>query len=147
MMAETETKTKKRTGRVAPLQELEPIKQKTGEGANRGASKKRVGKVKSQQKEQSSEEKKPVRKRKTKRPKKKGSSLSNINFARTLRSIFLLSVGLLIVYVYYLQTEGVLVSSIQNIWREYKQALISIVVFVAYSGFVFYLGFRKGRKK
>ncbi|MFC3885690.1 hypothetical protein ACFOU2_20320 [Bacillus songklensis] len=138
-----ETKVKKRTGRVSQSQEMEHNKQKSEEGTR----KKRIGKIKNREKEQPQPENKPVRKGKTKKTKKKGSSSPGIDFARTLRSVFLLSVGLLIVYVYYLQTEGVLVSGIQNIWREYKQALLSILVFVAYSALIFYLGFRKGRKR
>lgn len=137
-----ETKMKKRTGKVKRHEEAVPDKQPPkGEGKNK------TGKVKKQPKEASPSAKAPVKKGKQKKAKKKGSMLQSINFARSLRSIFLILVGLLIVYLYYLQTEGVLIARIQYIWSNYKQALLSILGFSAYSGLLFYMGYRRGRKK
>lgn len=134
-----ETKVKRRTGKV---------KRQDGAGHDKqpleGAIKKRTGKVKKQPEEAA---KLPVKKGKQKKAKKKGSMLQSINFARTLRSIFLISIGLLIVYLYYLQTEGMLITGIQRIWSNYKQVLLSLLGFTAYSGLLFYMGFRRGRKK
>lgn len=137
-----ETKARRRTGKVKRQEEANHDKQPP-----EGAGKKSSGKVKKEPKEASPPAKTPVKKGKRKKAKKKGNMLQSINFARTLRSIFLISIGLLIVYLYYLQTEGVLISGIQNIWSHYKQAVLSIIGFVAYSGLLFYMGFRKGRKK
>ncbi|WP_078410172.1 hypothetical protein [Priestia abyssalis] len=136
------TKVKRRTGKVKKQGEVNQDKQQPEETV-----KKRGGKVKKEPKEAPSTTKTPVKKGKQKKVKKKGNMLQSINFARTLRSIFLISIGLLIFYLYYLQTEGVLITGIQHIWSNYKQALFSILGFVAYSGLLFYMGFRKGRKK
>lgn len=137
-----ETKVKRRMGKVKPQEEEKHNKQ-----LSEGASNKRTGKVKKQPKEVPPSAKIPAKKGKQKKRKKKRSMLQSINFARTLRSIFLISIGLLIVYLYYLQTEGILITGIQHVWSNYKQALLSILGFVAYSSLLFYMGVRKGRKK
>lgn len=136
-----ETKMKRRTGKVKKQGEINQDKKPPEE-----TGKKRTVKVKKEPKEAPGPTKTPVKKGKQKKAKKKGNMLQSINFARTLRSIFLISIGLLIVYLYYLQTEGVLITRVQHIWSNYKQVLLSILGFVAYSVLLYYMGFRKGRK-
>ncbi|MDQ0246091.1 hypothetical protein J2S09_003678 [Bacillus fengqiuensis] len=137
-----EAKVRRRTGKVKQQEEANHDKQ-----PSEAAGKKRTGKVKKEPKEAPPPAKATVKKGKKKKANKKGNMLQGINFARTLRSIFLISIGLLIVYLYYLQTEGVLISGIQHIWSNYKQVLLSFLGFVTYSGLLYYMGYRKGRKK
>lgn len=137
-----ETKVKRRTGKVKKQGEVHQRKQPPEETEKKGG-----GKVKKEPKEAPVPTKAPVRKGKQKKAKKKGKVFQDINFARTLRSIFLISIGLLIVYLYYLQTEGVLITRVLHIWSNYKQVLLSLLAFAAYSGLLYYMGYRKGRKK
>jgi hypothetical protein len=127
-----ETKAKRRTGK---LKKAVPQSGKHPE--------EREDQLKSERKESTPPKKKPMKKKK----RKKRNVRQSLYMARIVRSTFLIFVGLLIVYAYYLQTEGVLVKGILNIWHNYKGGLLSILGFAAYSVLVFYMGARKGRKK
>ena len=127
-----ETKVKKRTGKLK--RERENPKEENADLSKDSSSK-------NERKKASPPKKKPAKK------KKKRKAQESIHIARVVRSSFLILVGLFIVYGYYLQTEGVLIEGIVNIWREYKPMLLSVASFIIYSVLLFYMGVRRGRKK
>lgn len=69
------------------------------------------------------------------------------NFFRFLRVIFVILLTLLIVYLYYLQTKGMLLAKILGLWKSYKKLILILSGIVAYSATIFWFGFKMGRKK
>ncbi|MDR7001105.1 hypothetical protein J2Y67_003577 [Neobacillus niacini] len=88
-----------------------------------------------------------IKKSSSKKKKKIIPLLENLNFFHLLKVIFLIFLSLLIVYLYYLHTKGILLSNMALLWKLHKKVIIIILGFVSYSWGVFYLGFRKGRKR
>ncbi|TWD89605.1 hypothetical protein FB550_1262 [Neobacillus bataviensis] len=86
-----------------------------------------------------------IKKSSSKKKKKKTAFLEN-NFFLLLKVAFLISLSLLIVYLYYLHTKGTFISNMALLWNLHKKVIMIIFGFVSYSLGVFYLGFRKGRK-
>ncbi|MBM7651290.1 hypothetical protein [Neobacillus cucumis] len=87
-----------------------------------------------------------IKKYSSKKKKKKATFLENFNFFLLLKVGFLISLSLLIVYLYYLHTKGTFISSMALLWNLHKKVIMIMFGFVSYSLGIFYLGFRKGRK-
>ncbi len=92
-------------------------------------------------------ETKAIKKSPSKKKKQKTAHLENVSFYRLRKVIFLIFLSLLIVYLYYLHTKGTLLSNMALLWKSHKKVMMAIFGFAAYSLGVFYLGFRKGRKR
>jgi hypothetical protein len=73
--------------------------------------------------------------------KKKG-----ISFFELFRLFFLIFLSAFLVYLYYLHTKGALLSDISKLWKQHQKIILAVCGFIAYSGCIFYLGVRKGRK-
>ncbi|MFD0826349.1 hypothetical protein ACT8ZR_11850 [Neobacillus sp. M.A.Huq-85] len=88
-----------------------------------------------------------IKKSSSKKKKQKTAFLEEINIFQLLKVIFLIFLSLLIVYLYYLHTKGTLISNMAVLWKSHKKVIMIIFGFAFYSLGVFYLGYRKGRKR
>ncbi|MEB4869930.1 hypothetical protein P8831_14495 [Priestia megaterium] len=78
---------------------------------------------------------------------KAASILSNIDFIRLFRVLFLaLAVGF-IVYQYILLTKGIFIKTYVDLWHHHKMILLAGAAFIIYTSFIFYLGYRTAKKR
>jgi uncharacterized membrane protein len=85
--------------------------------------------------------------RKVKRKKKKTPFLNDLPFLQLVRLIVIILLACFLVYLYYLQTKGILISTIASRWKQHQKTIEVILGITAYSSVVFYLGYKKGRKR
>lgn len=80
--------------------------------------------------------------------KKKKTSLFSINFDffKVVRFVFLIFLAICLVYLYYLHTKGILVSTMDSLWTKHQKMVEMIVGIIAYTLFVYYLGYQRGKK-
>lgn len=93
--------------------------------------------------------KRKPRKGKGRRKKKKSSStlLYNLDFPRILRLLFFTLIVGMIVYHYYLLTEGRMFDTYINLWNNNKKVLLPGIIFVGYTLVVLNIGIRIGKKR
>ncbi|MGG0461788.1 hypothetical protein [Priestia aryabhattai] len=78
---------------------------------------------------------------------KAASVLSNIDFIRLFRVLFLALVVGFMVYQYILLTKGIFIKTYVNLWHHHKMILLAGAVFIIYTSFIFYLGYRTAKKR
>lgn len=86
--------------------------------------------------------------------KKKKKKQIHTSFPRFLRFAFILLIALIIIYSYYLGTEGVLLEKIKNSYLTVYHFVFNfvrknptIMIAIASYGLVFYLGYFIGKKR
>ncbi|MBS8263832.1 hypothetical protein DYI25_05185 [Mesobacillus boroniphilus] len=70
-----------------------------------------------------------------------------VTFLRLLRFGFLLSLSLIVVYIYYLHLIGNLQQTLLDIWTTHQKVIISLSILITYSTIIFQLGVWRGRKR
>jgi hypothetical protein len=75
------------------------------------------------------------------------SFLGGIGFLHMLRFAFLIFLSLIVVYVYYLYSEGNLQKTILDLWKKHQKVIVSLSIFITYSAIIFQLGVWKGRRR
>jgi hypothetical protein len=83
----------------------------------------------------------------TRKAKKKKKSLLDFELLPVVRLIFLLSLAVFFVYLYYLHTKGILLTTLDVFWKKHQRITEMILGIGGYTGFIYYLGYRKGKKK
>ncbi|MED4068148.1 hypothetical protein [Priestia megaterium] len=78
---------------------------------------------------------------------KVASILSNIDFIRLFRVLFLALVVAFIVYQYILLTKGIFIKTYAALWHHHKMLLLAGAAFITYTSFIFYLGYRTAKKR
>lgn len=84
--------------------------------------------------------------RKNKKNKKKSLFSINLDFLKVVRLVFLIFLAVCLVYLYYLHTKGILLSTMDSLWKKHQKMIEMILGITAYTGFVYYLGYQKGKK-
>lgn len=84
--------------------------------------------------------------RKAKKKKRKSIFSVNFDFFNVIRLVFLIFLAFCLVYLYYLHTKGILVSTMDILWKEHQKLIEMVLGITAYTLFVFYLGYQKGKK-
>lgn len=68
-----------------------------------------------------------------------------------LRALFFITIGLLIVYIYYLSTEDQLLKQLVKLTSAivtiFKSIPMPIFIIIGYTLLIFYVGFQVGRRK
>jgi capsule polysaccharide export protein KpsE/RkpR len=85
--------------------------------------------------------------RKTKKKKRKPLFSINFDFFKVVRLVFLIFLAVCLVYLYYLHTKGILVSTMDILWKKHQKTVEMSVGITAYTLFVYYLGYQKGKKR
>jgi hypothetical protein len=84
--------------------------------------------------------------RKNKKKKKKSLFSINLDFLKVVRLVFLIFLALCLVYLYYLHTKGILITTMDTLWKKHQKMIEVILGIGTYTVVVFYLGYRKGKK-
>ncbi|MGM0875757.1 MAG: hypothetical protein ACQEWV_13405 [Bacillota bacterium] len=83
---------------------------------------------------------------KSKRDQRKGTPIPLM-----LRASFFITIGLLIVYIYYLSTEGKLLNQLLKISSTlvtfFKSIPMPILIIIGYTILIFYVGYQVGKKR
>jgi hypothetical protein len=84
--------------------------------------------------------------RKNKKKRKKSLFSINFEFLKVARFVFFIFLAICLVYLYYLHTKGILISTWDSLWNKHQKIIEMILGIGSYTVFVFYLGYRKGKK-
>jgi uncharacterized membrane protein AbrB (regulator of aidB expression) len=81
-----------------------------------------------------------------KKKKKKTIFFIDWEFLQYMRLIFLIVLAAFLVYLYYLHTKGVLLTTADMVWKKHQKTIEVTLGIITYSAFIYFLGYRNGKK-